>query len=69
MMLATARSTSAVESSAVARMVGERDVEHRLGLGRHVAGEIEAREIERARRALGFRRIGGGCDQLATCAR
>ena len=33
------------------RIVGDRDVEHRLRLGIHVAGEVEAREIAARRRA------------------
>ena len=52
------------------RMVlGQRHVEHALGFRIHVAGEIEAREIEPRRQALAFRRGGGGGDQTAIAAR
>ena len=45
-------------------LLGERDVEHGLGLRRHLAGEIEAREIEARLFAVGFRRHGGDLDQF-----
>ena len=51
------------------RIVGDRDVEHRLRLGEHVAGEKEAREIAARRQALGFRRSRGGEHEVASCAR
>ena len=51
-------------------LVGERDVEHALGLGIHVAREIEAREIERALRgAWPPARSAAARDQLACRAR
>ena len=45
-------------------LVGDRDVEHGLGFGIHLAREIEPREIERAAAALAVRRFGRGADQL-----
>ena len=44
--------------------VGKRDVEHALGLGIHVAGDIEAREIEPRRQALAVGRRRRRGDQL-----
>ena len=41
-------------------LVGDRDVEHRLGLGEHFARQIEAREFEPLRVAPARRRVGGG---------
>ena len=64
MMLATARSTSGVGSSAVGRSSAMVDVEHGLGLGVHLLREIEAREIEPRRGALQERRVGGGANQI-----
>ena len=45
-------------------VVGERDVEHALGLGIHVAGDIEAGEIEPRRQALVVGRRRRRRDQL-----
>ena len=63
--------TSAMARSTIGRnvlrrrpVVGERDVENALGLGIHVAGEIEARQIEPRRQALVLRRRGRGGDEM-----
>ena len=62
-------------TSSLAVLVGERDVEHRLGFGRHVAREIEAREIEPRRLALGSpapaaaSRINSACRSLNLASR
>ena len=45
-------------------VVGERDVEHGERFRRHVAGEIEAREIEPRRAPLLHRRHGRGVNQI-----
>ena len=63
-MLAIARSTKALEVLGVGRHVRDRDVEHRLGLDRHVAGEKEAGEIGTRDVALRLRRLGGNAGQL-----